>query len=259
MTGKFLAAWGTGLAFLVAATPFIAWALLLGGVDLLTFFSSLLALALQLGILTMIGVGLSAVIQSPLFSIVVTYLVVAFLSIGTLIFFGLAGAVTMQFREISYGYPAESYWQDAEQCATDQECLEALDPECTFPDDSFTQTYWRYDYYWWILAANPYVIIADFAPTTLSEDGYPTDVFGSIKQGARAAQIPPDIPEDGAQVCDTALSYPSTSYEQTMEQTIPTWWMGFGLQLAGAAWAFVGGARRIRTPAAKLPKGSRIA
>ena len=52
----------------------------------------MLVLALELGVIAAVGVGLSGVLTRPLFSVVVTYLVVAALSIGTLIAFGLGGA-----------------------------------------------------------------------------------------------------------------------------------------------------------------------
>ncbi|BAS14629.1 conserved hypothetical protein [Arthrobacter sp. Hiyo8] len=50
---------------------------------------SLLMLAVELAVVCGIGVGISALAGRPLFSIVVTYLVVAALVVGSLISFGL--------------------------------------------------------------------------------------------------------------------------------------------------------------------------
>ena len=52
---------------------------------------SLVVLALEVGVVAAIGVGLSGLLTKPILSIVVTYLVVAALSIGTLIAFSLLG------------------------------------------------------------------------------------------------------------------------------------------------------------------------
>ena len=90
--GKFLAAWITALAFLVASLPFLIIALAVGGVGKGTIVVSIVILAIELGVIAAIGVGLSGIFSKPLFSIVVTYLVVAALTLGTLITFGLAGA-----------------------------------------------------------------------------------------------------------------------------------------------------------------------
>ena len=90
--GKWLAAWLTALAFLAASLPFLLFAIVLGQVSAATIAISVLVLALELGVIAAIGVGLSGVLTRPLFSVVVTYLVVAALSIGTLIAFGLGGA-----------------------------------------------------------------------------------------------------------------------------------------------------------------------
>ena len=65
---------------------------MLGQISAATIVISVLVLAVELGVIAAVGVGLSGVLARPLFSVVVTYLVVAALSIGTLIAFGLGGA-----------------------------------------------------------------------------------------------------------------------------------------------------------------------
>ncbi|MDF2509169.1 MAG: transporter, partial [Microbacterium sp.] len=49
----------------------------------------------------------------------------------------------------------------------------------------------RFDYVWWALSANPFVVLADATPTEFSPEGYPVDLFGQIKLGVRSAQQSP--------------------------------------------------------------------
>ena len=92
VVGKWLAAWLTALAFLAASVPFLVFGIVLGQISAATIVISVLVLAVELGVIAAVGVGLSGVLTRPLFSVVVTYLVVAALSVGTLIAFGLGGA-----------------------------------------------------------------------------------------------------------------------------------------------------------------------
>ena len=93
LAGKLLAAWLAALAFLAAAAPFLGVGVVLGGMSPVTIAVSLLMLAVELGIVCTIGVGVSALAGRPLFSIVVTYLLVALLVVGTLIAFAFGAAL----------------------------------------------------------------------------------------------------------------------------------------------------------------------
>jgi ABC-type transport system involved in multi-copper enzyme maturation permease subunit len=86
--GKFFAAWLAALAFLVTSTPFLVIGVVLGGMTPGHVLVALLMLAVEVGIVCAVGVGISALAGRPLFSIVVTYLAVAGLVFGTLISFG---------------------------------------------------------------------------------------------------------------------------------------------------------------------------
>ena len=70
--GKFLAAWITALAFLAASVPFLLYSALLGGLSGAAIMVSILVLAAELGMISAIGVGLSGLLNRPLFSIVAT-------------------------------------------------------------------------------------------------------------------------------------------------------------------------------------------
>ena len=47
------------------------------------------------------------------------------------------------------------------------------------------------DRVWWVLAINPFVVLADATPTIYDEYGNLVDLFGQIKLGIRSAQQPP--------------------------------------------------------------------
>lgn len=252
--GKFVAAWLTALAFLVAALPFLLFAVVLGEVSLSTIAISTLVLALELGIIAAIGVGLSGIQTRPLFSIVTTYLVIAALSIGTPIVFGLAGLATQS--------PATSTWSgfDWDNPPSDEQngvwtCTDPVVTEYSVP---------RFDRYWAVLAANPYVVLADAAPGTFDEDGYPRDLFGWIAVGVRSAQQAPEL-NSVSDACASGLG-PNDEQprdfetaEQIYNRSVPSWFVGLSIHLLLGAGALFWAVRRTDTPAKRLPTGSRVA
>ena len=249
--GKFLAAWITALAFLAAAVPFLLAAVLLGEVAASTVVVSMLVLAVELGVIAAIGVGLSGILTRPLFSIVVTYLMVAVLSLGTLISFALLGTATQSTLTSVDRTVLSSTYDDETGAETDIVCS---------PPTTTTYPVPRFDYYWWILAANPYVVVADAAPGEFDAGGNTVDLFGTIAVGVRSAQAAPDLSTEN-NYCTTGgyLDQDYVTPEETYDGALPSWFVGLGIHLllgAGAlAWAW----RRTNTPARRLPTGSRIA
>jgi ABC-2 type transport system permease protein len=244
--GKFLAAWVTALGFLVVSIPFLVYSAVVGAVPAVHVVVSLLVLAAELGIVAAIGVGLSGLIPRPVFSVVVTYLAIAALSIGTLIAFGLGGLIS-QSTITEYSY--DNVHEKSQTC-------DGL--------ETYKDTEPRFDLVWGILAANPYVVLADAVPTSFDKDGNPSDLFGDIKAGERAAQVRP-VGGTPAEACKEALTENSDnevyddSPKQTIDSTTPSWAVGLAIQLVLAVGAVVGAWARSRTPARKLPKGSRVA
>ena len=244
--GKFLAAWVTALGFLAIASPFVVISAIAGKLAVATIVVSVLVLAVELGVVAAIGVGLSGLIPRPLFSVVVTYLVVAALSLGTLIAFGLGG-VAVQTTVTQYDWDNVHY--KTHTCSG----LE-----------HYTESEPRFDLDWGVLAANPYVVLADAVPTSYSH-GYPDDLFGEIKLGIRMAQISPVTAQTPAQVCaeessnDDSYVAGGMTARQLIDSTTPSWAIGLLIQLVLAAGALVGGWARTRTPAGRLPRGNRVA
>lgn len=251
--GKLLAAWITALAFLIASLPFLIFALALGGSSLDTAIVSILILALELLVVSAIGVGLSGLIRRPLFSVVVTYLVVAGLSIGTVIAFGLGGLVAQEKQTVVY----EVVDWEASSDEIDPDTGYPVDMVCTTQTDEYSVP--RFDRVWWVLAANPYVLLADAVPTHFGTEGYPDDVFGSLKFTVRQAQLPPTPPVYSSE-CEQV--YDDTQYptpEEIVDQTVPSWAVGLLLHLLLAGGLVAGAIARTHAPTKRMAAGSRVA
>ncbi|PJJ62158.1 ABC transporter permease [Compostimonas suwonensis] len=242
--GKFLAAWITALAFLVASVPFLLVAALLGGLSLDTILASTAVLAVELGVIAAIGVGLSGIIARPLFSVVVTYLAVAALSIGTLIAFTLGGIATQSEAHSTNRTIVYSQTEDPNEL------------ECG-PAETYTYSVPRFDYYWPILAANPYVVLADAVPPHFDANGNPEDLFVGISYLVREAQVPPDLDAEFDACTNSDFDYRTP--EDKYEGAVPSWFVGLGIHVLLAAGALFWAWARTRTPAGRLPKGSRVA
>ncbi|MFC5929579.1 ABC transporter permease [Cryobacterium melibiosiphilum] len=260
--GKFVAAWITSLAFLAASVPFLIFAVSAGEVSAATIGTSILVLAIELGVIAAIGVGLSGVVIRPLFSIVVTYLLVAALSLGTLIAFGLLGAATKATVTSTFTPVLSSDF--------DPETGEQSNVVCGVPETTTYETP-RFDYYWWILAANPYVVVADASPGVFDENGSPSDSFGWIAVSVRQAQTPPELATE-YDACDEAangydsysgeypgMQVPGPTQQEIYDGALPSWFVGLAIHVALAVGALLWAWRRTITPARRLAAGSRIA
>jgi len=257
--GKFLAAWLTGLTFAAVAVPFLFIATFGGGVEPITVVVSTAILVVETGVVAAIGTAISGVLARPLFSVAATYLVVAALTLGTPIAFALVGTGITSERVEHYKTVVYDDTTGAPECTdgTTTSCID--DPAqqvCSDEDQVSTYRVPRFDYVWWILAANPFVILADATPSGFDAYGNPEDLFGQTRYGLRQAQIAPDL-EVFYSDCDTMASGPTP--EEVVDSTVPSWFVGLGGQvlLAGVLmwWAVM----RTRTPARRLPPGTRIA
>ena len=240
--GKFLAAWVTALAFLVVALPFIVFSALLGGLSAVTVLVSALVLAVELGVVAAIGVGLSGILSRSLFSIVLSYLVVACLSVGTLIAFGLGGIAVQTTTTNTY--------ISGDQYDANGDAITCLAPQKT------TQTTPRFDLFWGVLVANPYVLLADAVPTTYDRFDNPDNLFGSIKYEVRSVQIAPS--DSVYDECDPDTT-DAPSARERIDSTVPGWFVGLFIHLVLAVGALFWARARTDTPAGRLPRGSRVA
>ncbi len=256
--GKFLAAWISGLAFLVVALPFLVIATFAGELNPAVIASSLGILVLEVGVVAAIGVGVSAIVARPVFSVAATYLLVAALTIGTLIAFGLGGTAlrteqTVTTRDVDWN--AIPVGCDPYLPNDGTECPSLEEIGCT--TTSYTSEMPRFDRVWGVLAANPFVILADATPPTYDAYGNPSDLFSQIASGVRIAQIPPEATMSYDSCTNASL--PTDSTEDRIAGTVPSWFVGLFLQLVLAGGLLAWGIARTRTPARRLPPGTRIA
>lgn len=256
--GKFLAAWISGLAFLIVAAPFLIVATAAGGLNPGAILASLGILVLEVGVVAAIGVGFSAVVARPIFSVASTYLVIAALSIGTLIAFGLGG-LALRSEQVSitrdFDWSAAPEGCDPGVWPRDTGCPSYEELPCV--ENRYTSEVPRFDRVWWVLAANPFVILADATPPTYI-DGYPRDLFSQIAYSVRLAQKVPETETrfDGCAAPDVP-SYETP--EDQLDGTAPSWFVGLLVQVLIAAGLLTWGIARTRTPAKRLPPGTRIA
>lgn len=239
LAGKWLASWVASLGFLAASVPFLLWALALGGVDPANAAVSLLMLGVELAVVSALGVAVSTLANRPLFSIVVTYMLVALLSIGTVIAFGLSMPLVRGTVQANMPVWEEPYLQPADG-----------DPGFTCAGSLFEADVYHTDRTAWLLAANPFVVLADALPYSSGDTtGGPLEGIGEAVRYAQAG-----AESSGPQCINgeaRAYTPPSASF--------PIWPLGLAVQFAGAALVLVLAWRRLRTPARRLAAGTRIA
>lgn len=251
--GKFVASWLTSLAFLAVSLPFLLFSFANGGVPLRTVLSSILVLLVELAVVSAVGVGLSAIITRPLFSVAATYLVVAALSIGTLIAFGLGGAALQTDVRSTASYIDPGMYPAPEDPSPELICL---------PAETTTYQVPRFDLVWGLLAANPYVVLADAGAGDFDASGNATDLFGQVASGVRSAQIPPETDIVYDECAEYGREYQEEDFpsqEEVRSTTTPSWFVGLSAHVLLGAGLLAWGVARTRTPATRLARGQRIA
>lgn len=258
LCGKFLASWIAGLAFLVASVPFLIFGIIQGDLGIVQIVVSVLMLAVEIGVVCAIGVGISALASRPLFSIVVTYLSVAGLVVGTLIGFGLGSTIsqgTIMVNQVYYKNAGEQYGPDGSLLPSNLGQLGSVTDQnaqyaCYGP--LVEQPTLRSDRVAWLLGINPFVVVADAIPypERNATSSYSGGALESISQMARAAQAGPAATTQ----CSNGKIGPDY-----FEAKTPLWPLGLGIQLLLAAGIWWLGWRALRTPARRLARGTRVA
>lgn len=247
--GKFAAAWLTALVFLALTFPLIAYAMTQDGVPFPRVVILTLVLALLLGTVCATSLWWSAVLSRTTTSGVLAYVSVFALTVGTLIVFGLTTAVTAERVTETY----------------ENECPPGTEAQgCVAGPVSYETTRARTDRTWWLLAPNPFVVLADAAPQIPDEDpGAPLegrvgvrardlDPLGQIGRQVRDLRKPPEDPASGG------FLTPGVRGEQA-DAAAAVWPTGLAVNVALGGLALWLTARRLRTPTRNLPKGQRVA
>ncbi|HVC72757.1 MAG TPA: ABC transporter permease subunit [Mycobacteriales bacterium] len=239
--GKLLASWGTALVFLAVTLPLALWCYTEGGLSVGRIAGVYLVTALLLGVVCAISLGLSALLARSTTSGVLAYLTVFALAAGTAITFGLVTASTQQTVTGS------------------SRLCDGPGANCT--ETSYETTVARPDRTWWLLAPNPFVVLADSAPAgpvhrerlpngQVVEVPADVDVLGSLSRELHRIRATPHRVEDQY---GTAFVVPDGVTGG------PVWPLGLGIDLALAAGALWLTTVRLRTPTHRLARGQRVA
>lgn len=240
--GKFVAAWGAALVFLALTLPLVGWCMAEGGTPVGRVLVVLVVVALLLGVAAALGLALSALLARTTTSAVLAYLTVFALTSGTLLAFGLAAAATRETVTRTYSVPQ----------------IDPTTGATTYVEDSYETQEIRPDRVWWVLAPNPFVVLADAAPVApraqappgLDVADDPLDPLGSISAAVRDLRRPPDY-DDG----------PAYSLGESDEgdRGPLVWPAGLAIDLVLGGLALLVVVRRLRTPSRRLPRGQRVA
>jgi ABC-type transport system involved in multi-copper enzyme maturation permease subunit len=232
--GKLVAGWSVGLAALGLTLPFVLGAMAEGGVGVAKIVVTMLVVALLIGVVCAISQAMSALFHRTVTSSLLSYLAVAALSLGTGIAFLLGILATT--GEVTHTY---------------------VDP--TGGHHSFTTSETRPNEVWWLLAPNPFVVLADAAPAARPEvdpgSGLVVagteDPLNGLRDNVRSTRQTAeqrDCLDLGPDQCSPQPAKPG-----------PVWPWGLGFDLAVGAGALWVTTRRLQTPATKLARGVRVA
>lgn len=256
--GKLAASWGTALVFLALTLPLAAWCYVEGGLSVVRVLGVYAVMALLVGVTCAIALALSALLARTTTSSVLSYLCVFALTVGTLVGFGLTTALTQEERSVSFrSCPT---FVDDQGNLVDENGNPVENPaETACSVERGTQTVARPDRVWWMLAPNPFVILADSAPAAPSvtvrrpdgrvvQETADADVLGALGRAVREVRTGPVLRENEF----------GTYYEKPSNGAA-LWPLGLAVEVLIGIGAVVVASRRLRTPTYRLARGQRIA
>jgi ABC-type transport system involved in multi-copper enzyme maturation permease subunit len=289
--GKLVAAWATAAIFLAVALPYIVVIMVLGRIPVLQVVVCFLVTCLLVAVLCAIGLGWSALFNRAAASTVMTYLSAVGLTLITpLVLLAslpfLDGEITVRVWGLSE-QQADAYQRTIDQAWADNDFANLGPPpveQCQWRDSvEFVQ---RPDRAWWVLVANPFVIVSDAAPAAASAD--PSNAVGSdplsaISYGVREMARGPQLERDDCLSLYWMSPAYTTEWGPTGELIVtdwaghrvdlpdspvqerpplsdtPIWPWGLAVNLLIGAVFFHQAVRRLRIPYHHLPKGTRVA
>jgi ABC-type transport system involved in multi-copper enzyme maturation permease subunit len=272
--GKLLAAWVISLAFLFAASPFLVWAWIAGGVEAGRMLLAVTVLTFVLGMICALGLMFSSLTARPITSAVLTYLSVAALTVGTLIAFLITMPLMTTQDSVRVRTIPQAWYEDHNP--TSAQGKPAMNPT---PADCVVivreQSTQHTERTWWLLALNPFVVVADAAPSRtmvgylgfnplqMISDGARTTRIGAAPVSAILNECWPELePQPGEGDGSQQLRMEQTQQQaqrarlNTVHAVWPYGFVFLGLLGGVSTWVAV---RRLRTPIRKLPRGTRIA
>jgi ABC-type transport system involved in multi-copper enzyme maturation permease subunit len=238
--GKLLAGWGVGLVALALSLPFAGYAMLRGGITAERMAAVYGVVALLIGVICAVSQALSALLARSITSALLSYLTAGVLAVGTLVAFALAVPLTEDRVPSPYGgYNKQTHEERV----------------------------------WWLLAPNPFVILADAAPRVppritrngdvINIDDY--DPLSQIGRQVRRLRYGQEYYDYGAVVCQDVVVTPESPNgvpdcaAPLPPPDLPVWPYGLGFSVLLGVGAVVLTTVRLRTPTHRLARGVRVA
>ena len=247
VVGKLLAAWLAALAFLAVAAPFLLAFTMTGGASWTALAGHLLILAVSLGAVCAVGLGLSAATARPSASAVLTYLVVTALVIGTPIMMTLSTtAVHGKQRSIVYSTDYDESTNNKQVCEKDP--------------DIYTSDIVHWERIWWMLVPNPFVALGDVSARAPVTDIDPRTSYSPLRELGLSVDTmrTPQPAEVVSYYCGNNSH--STWDDDVRRPEHLVFWPATLLVLGLlGAWSLVSASRRLRTPVRALARGTRVA
>lgn len=291
--GRLIAAWLTAAVFVLVATPFIAWSMVLGSISVWQVLVVFLVVLAEVAIVAAIGLGWSALLSRAAGAAAMTYLSVIVLSVITVVVFALATmvSVTPQTERVwgltpaaqeEYAKYVEDYFEEHPDAASPPPPID----KCAWWERTTYQP--RPDKVWWMLVGNPFVVVADAAPLPpgVSADlksyhRLSNDLLASVRYAVRSMAIPSTGEVDECSMYYSELPGYTLDYDQDDNAVVkgpdgkvvnvspvkrkvvnvesPVWPWGLGFHFAWGALFFWIAVRRLSIPAGVLPRGTRVA
>ena len=241
--GKLLAGFLTGLAFLVLALPSVVPIAILGGIGPLYFLRIVVVIVLLTLCVTAVGLGLSAVTQRQLGSVVLAYVIVFGVTVVLPIAWASSAIFLQQERETTRYYSSYSEATDTAECVAETDTRNISRIDLSLP----------------LLWGNPVVLLAEAAPpmpeSYWDEEGENLDALRMVKTGVHAAATVAH-PAHGNHCDPDEAGYPEDLAEVPNR---PVWPMGLGLWVLGGGASMAVAVRRLAVPIRRLGAGTRIA
>ena len=248
--GKLLAGLVTGLAFLVLAMPSALPLALLGEVSIFYLLRVTAMICFLTFCVTAIGLGLSALTQRQLGSVVLAYVLVFGVTVVGPILWGVSATFLTTQQEVTSYYTEYTDYEDFEDASTGGVCVASTD----------VQGVWRMDLAQPLMWPNPLVMLAETAPRQdiggywQGESEAQVDALSIMKYGMREASSPPH-PSDHNHCSPEDADYPDLG----APTQIPQWPMGVAAWGVVALGALAVAVVRLRVPIRRLGPGTRIA
>uniref|UniRef100_UPI003D9121A0 ABC transporter permease n=1 Tax=Gordonia sp. B7-2 TaxID=3420932 RepID=UPI003D9121A0 len=265
--GKLIGNWASSMTLMVLALPYLVWAIIAAPYGIWPGILGAVVVSVLFACYCGIGLGLSAVTARPAGSAVLTQSIVFFLILGLPAIFGLLFPSTAQRHEVKR--------PDETLISTPSNANAHYEWTCTVrtKNEEFHHT----ERTWWLLAPNPFLLVADVVAAHDYPDSYRQRLASSdtdtpdpsaalsLAAALSTSRAGPFIADrrcgEGYYSNDRAnsQSYWYRSNEHEMSRIGDSWYIGLAITIAIGGIGLIVAARRLRVPIHKLPRGIRIA